>query len=249
MLADSFTTIRAPKGGIHRRGVTLIEMIVVLAIVAAVLASAVVSMSVIGSTNLGGDASRLATTFEFVYGRAALNGIRYRLVIDLDTNEYWAECTPDDVAIADQMSTGSLGNDTGQVADSELERGARDRFQRYDDDEDEGDIFNLNLNQMFDDCSEPLLERRSLRNGIEFAQVMTTHQTEPYLAGQATVAFFPNGFVEPTIIWIRQTPEGDESEEDAPAMTLFVKPMTGSIRIERGMSEVPRDFHDVEEDR
>ncbi len=178
---------------------TLIEMMVVLAIIALIAAATAVTTS--GMSNNSVRAAALHTTgaMRLTYGRAAINGIRYQFVIDLDE-------------------------------------------PARDEDDDEADPFGLGVQApSLADCSEPLLERHTLRRGTRFARVLTTHHSEPIEEGQATIAFFPNGFVERSLIWIAD----DKGEA---WVTLVVDPMTGRIRTHAGELEVPEDFFSVEED-
>ncbi len=200
---------------------TLIEMMVVLAIIALIAAATAVTTS--GMSNNSVRAAALHTTgaMRLTYGRAAINGIRYQFVIDLDENSYWVECSDENVLI-----------------DPEAEDGEPAR----DEDDDEADPFGLGVQApSLADCSEPLLERHTLRRGTRFARVLTTHHSEPIEEGQATIAFFPNGFVERSLIWIAD----DKGEA---WVTLVVDPMTGRIRTHAGELEVPEDFFSVEED-
>lgn len=203
-----------------------------LVIIVGMFVAMVSVVNVVGQSQLRGASSRLATAIEYVYGRAAINGVRYQLVIDLDENAYWAECSEDMITIAGGLVGGTVGEDD-----------SAEKPSRYDDDDDEADPFGMNLGASWDDCSDDLVPRRQLREGVQIDRVMTTHQSEPYEEGTATIGFFPNGFVEPSIIWLR-----DDENEDA-GMTLFVEPMTGSVRIESGLADLPDDFLDVEEDR
>jgi len=213
---------------------TLMEMLVVLVVVMSMFIAAVASLTVVGASRLRGASSRMATVIEYVYGRAAINGVRYQLVIDIDEGKYWAECAEEGAPLIAGIAQGTVGEDNSAAVPT-----------RYGDDDDEGDPFLMNLNNTWDDCGDYLFSSRSLRPGIEFDRVLTTHQTDPYEEGIATIGFFPNGFVEPSIIWLRE--KGEESE--TVGMTLFIEPMTGSVRIQTGVAEIPRDFGEPEEDR
>jgi hypothetical protein len=174
---------------------------------------------------INAEALRFNTTIEHIVGKAAVNGMRYQLVIDIDQNRYWAECTELDVP---------LPSDLMRTVDGE------DR-ERYDDDDDQADPLGLSQEASWDDCSEPLLPPHDVREGVRIARVMTAHQYEPFEEGETTIAVFPDGFVEPAIVWFAEA-DGEQF------MTVFVDPMTATTRIERGDAEVPDDFLEVEED-
>lgn len=202
-------------------GMTLIEMIIVLAIIAVIAAATAVSTGGMSNNAVRSAALHTSGAMRLTYGRAAINGIRYQFVIDLDDNSYRVECSDDNVLI-----------------DPEAEDGE----PQDEDEDDEADPFGLGAQvPSMADCSEPLLEQHTLRSGTQFARVLTTHHSEPVEEGQATIAFFPNGFVERSLIWI--------SDEDGEAwVTLVIDPMTGRVRTEAGELEVPDDFFSVEED-
>ena len=238
-----------PQRSQLRSGITLIEMLVVMVIILGAFGATMSITSVLGQGTLRSAATRMATAIEYVYGRAAINGIRYQLVFDLDADEYWIECSEENIELPTRM----LEEDEPDEGDEpSIEEGAR-RFARYDADDEEADPFSLNQTALWDDCTEPLVPRVSISErfeGIEIHSVMTTHQEEPFEVGQATIGFFPNGFVEPSMIWLREAEnEGEAFDEDNPAMTLVIEPMTGSVRVLSGLAEVPDDFLDVEEDR
>jgi prepilin-type N-terminal cleavage/methylation domain-containing protein len=233
--------------GKSRPGMTLIEIIVVLTIVAAMMAMAAYSLATVTDARLRGAALRLSGTITHIFGRSAINGTRYQLVIDLDTNEYWAECSEVEVPLGMEMTDAREHDAAAEESATEGEESSgsvmnTNHRRRWESDDDEADPFGLNLQNTFDDCTEDLIPRRTLPDGLEFDSVMTTHQTDPFESGQATIAFFSNGFVEQSIIWLRET-DGEG------AMTLLVHSMTGRVTIVNGHSDIPDDFLEVQEDR
>ncbi len=73
------------------RGVTLIEILVVLAILALLMLSAIGGLRHVRKTDLKEDASRLAAAFRFAYDRATATGEHHRVVIDLDHETFQVE--------------------------------------------------------------------------------------------------------------------------------------------------------------
>lgn len=203
-----------------RPGITLIEILIVLAIMAGMMG---MSLAVVGSmTNaqLRAEAMRMSGALRMVYGRAAINGLRYELQLNLDENSYSVSCGDGNVFV---------------------DPGAGDTAPKDDDDEDpEADPFNLGMTRAtLEDCSEPLLDGYTLKRGVQITRVLTSHHTEPVESGIATVAYFPNGFVERTLIWL---------EQDDAILTLAIDPMSGRVRVFAEDLEIPDDFFEVEED-
>lgn len=206
-----------------RAGFTFVEVMVVLLLIAAMAGLSVMALGALDGSKVRAETIRMSGAIRFVYGRSAINGIRYQLVINLDDDSYRVECSEDNAFIAadDSGGDGSL----------------------YDEDDDEADPFGIGAPApTMDDCSEELLEARTLRDGVHFARAVTTHHDEPVEEGEVTIAFFPNGFVERSMIWLR-----DRNEQQY--MTLTIDPMTGRVRTHGGDLEVPEDFFAVEEDR
>lgn len=221
---------KTPGAAAVRRGITLIEILVVLAIIVGIFGATFATLSVMTAGELRGATARLASTIEHIHGRSAINGMRYQLVLDLDTNTYWAECSEENIALEAGMAGGVVGEE------------ASNEFLRYDEDDEEADPFGMNLTQVWDDCTEPLIPTREVRSGIVIDRVLTTHQLDPYEEGVATIGFFPDGSVEQSIIWLKE----DDGEA---GMTIFIQPITGRVTVKRGVQDIPRDFFDVEEDR
>lgn len=208
--------LRAPS---DRRGFSVVELLVVLAIAASIMALSVSSFGSLKNAKLRSEAMRMSGALRMVYGRAAVNGLRYQVSFDLEANTYRVDCSSDNVLLPAEDTNASP----------------------FDDDDDEADPFGLGYNTpTLEDCSEPLLEQTTLRDGVEIARILTAHHADPVEEGTHTVAYFPNGFVERAIIWLRS---GEESY-----ITLSVDPMTGRVIVHPGDFEVPEDFFEVEED-
>src|SRR5262245_29628666 len=75
----------------ERRGFTLIEIMVVLAIVSLFLTGVIVSARSLAKTDLRSTSSQMASGIRYLFDRARSTGKYYRLVIDLDAGRYWAE--------------------------------------------------------------------------------------------------------------------------------------------------------------
>lgn len=207
-----------------RAGFTFVEVMVVLLLIAMMAGLSVVALGALDGSKVRAETIRMSGAIRFVYGRAAINGIRYQLVINLDEDTYRVECSEDNTFVAP--------TDEG-VESSGL----------YDEDDDEADPFGLGAPApTMNDCSEELLESRTLRDGVHFARAVTTHHDEPVEDGEVTIAFFPNGFVERSMVWLTD-------KNQSQYMTLSIDPMTGRVRTHGGDLEVPEDFFAVEEDR
>lgn len=81
---------------------------------------------------------------------------------------------------------------------------------------------------------------RDLGKGVRFVKVQTEHDEEGVTDGVAHIHFWPGGVTERAIVQIART--GDEE-----GVTVVVSPLTGRAQIERGFVELPEDILDGEE--
>jgi hypothetical protein len=195
-------------------------MLVVLAIMAALMLISVSAFGPLKHSQVRAEAMRMSGALRMVYGRAAVNGLRYQVSFDIDANSYSVECSPENVL---------------------LDPDDDDDDRPFYAEDTEADPFGIGVSPpTLLDCSEPLLNPTALRHDVEILRVLTTHHREPVEDGIATVAYFPNGFVERSLIWI--------GHEDGMVLTLSVDPMTGRVFIYAKDLDVPEDFFEVEED-
>lgn len=87
----------APRA--RRRGVTLIEIVVVLAIMALVLAVAIPGLSGILDLKQRGAARDLASTYRFLVQEAAMRNVTFRIAYDLEANSYSIEMGDPDTLV------------------------------------------------------------------------------------------------------------------------------------------------------
>src|SRR6478736_198425 len=75
----------------RRRGFSLVEILVVVAIIGLMLGGAVYGLNAVSKSELRSSASKLAGAIRYCFDRSITTGQYYRLVLDLDGNKYWAE--------------------------------------------------------------------------------------------------------------------------------------------------------------
>lgn len=220
----------------HERGVTLVELLVVLALVGGIMSIGVYMLGLLTHTKLKDEAMRLTSAIKYTYSQAGLNNAQYRLVFDLDTNEYYSEVTNSPVVV-----------ESTDVNDSEglLPEEAQELAERYRADNDlfakeEADPFNLNRQVTFERVQDGVLQPKKLPEGIRIYSVQTAHQRLPFETGKASISFFRNGFQEQALIVL-----GDEA---GARYTLITEPLTGRVKIYSGELETPPGFGEEEND-
>src|SRR6476660_3692923 len=74
-----------------QRGMTLIEIMIVVLIIGLAAGSAVLGFRAVGRAQVRGAASKLAAGIRYLYDRSVVTGKYYRLTIDLEKGTYYAE--------------------------------------------------------------------------------------------------------------------------------------------------------------
>ncbi len=91
----------APRADLDQ-GFTLIEIIVVIALLAIVMGGVSIAFSAIAATNLRDSASKLAGALRHAWDRSAMTGRVVRMAFDLDKGTYWLEIEPEQSASSSQ---------------------------------------------------------------------------------------------------------------------------------------------------
>ncbi len=201
------------------RGFTLIELMIVIAVVALMTAAAVPAVNSVTGANARAAAGELAGGLRWLFDTAALRHETCRMALDLDRNRWWPECTTGEGRGRPVLSKeGTVAEDDDSLAD---------RFP----DERDADVRRLLAGARFGEFKDRLTRRQSLPGSVAFTEVWTQHQREPLSKGMAYVYFFPQGQAEAARI-----PVADGSY----VYTVVLQPLTGRARVVSGKPEVPR---------
>ena len=221
------------------RGLTLIEIFVVIAIIALVTGVAVAGSMQLPSARLKGAATMIASAIKVAYTRATATSRDLRLVMDLDTQRIWLEQSDLPMLVSSKGADAALGADPMTAKEKEaVQEGEKilkgppipkPRFTPiaawgFGDAQDTGSGGKGG---------------KPLQRGITFRAVQTTHDDKARTSGRAYLYFWPGGRTELATITIRI---GDSLDDDL-AMTLLVAPLTGKVKIKAGAVElkIPTD--------
>jgi general secretion pathway protein H len=191
-----------------RNGFTLIEMMIVLAIVGGVV---VMAMPYMGNRNSKTKAflRQITVLSRELHTRAKLNGAVYRLVIDLkepsnDPNHppeqlYWVE-----------RSNGKA------VLKANEEEAAIKRANEMGEE-------NRKDPRGFEPDTSMVKEPKPLPGGLHFDRVELTRLEKPITSGKAFIHYLPEGLVDEANIHIK----GDKNQ----AWTISIHPLTGKAEL------------------
>jgi general secretion pathway protein H len=153
------------------QGMTLIEILVALSIIAVVSAIALPTITNIFGENIKSSSRKLAGTIKYLFNQAIIKNRTMRLAYDFKTNTYWAEIADEKYLIEDEEEK---------------------EFYSSDDDEDK--------DEDFQQIKTKLIKPRKLDSGVEFKSVYSMFKEEMIEDGRAYTHFFPGGFAEATVI-------------------------------------------------
>jgi general secretion pathway protein H len=210
----------------RRRGLTLIEIIVVMSIIAIVMGVAVAGSMQLPSAKLRRSATMVASAVKVAFTRATATSRNLRLVMDLGTQRIWLE-EGDRPMLVQSKDTTSTG---GAEAVTDAERAAREEGNKIV----KGPpvpkpSFHSIATYGFGETEEGK-GGKPLQRGITFRQVQIAHDDAPRTTGRTYLYFWPGGLTERASIQLRI---GD-SEEDYQTLTLLVSPLTGKVTVKAG---------------
>src|SRR5262245_31638044 len=246
------TTPRSRTGGF-----TLIEIMVVFAIVALMAGASVQGFRSLRKADLREASAQLSGAMRYLFDRASTTGKIHRLVIDIETNTYWAEVSDDRFYIPREETEEQLRQREEKEAEEDADE-ARKREQAAREAE-RGK--SAGANSSFDLSKLEVADFRPKRarfaafkdlalkpvklKKTKIQSVYTPRVTDPLTSGRGYVYFFPLGQTEPAIVTMSRAGSDDT------VYSLVVHPITGRVRIYNQRVDPPtaRDRYDDEGNR
>jgi len=220
----------------RHRGVTLAEVLIVLAIVAVMTAVAIGGSGVADGSRLRRSAVMIASAVRVAYSRANESSKVVRLVFNFDKRTVAIE------EASTQMYLEKNDRAGGARAATEAERKAQE----------EADLIlkgpraprpSFRPVKAFGFDPEKGMTGKELERNIRFVQIETAHQDFPQTNDQAYLYFWPGGQTERASI---QLSVGG-STLDTDIVSVVVSPLTGKADVKRGAIPMPHPRTDVEE--
>ncbi len=211
------TTRRVAKAPSTRieAGFTLLELLVVLALIAMTSGVAVYSLSDVGDASARAEAYRLATAIRYIYDRAILDGRSYRLVIDIEAGAIRAEAVSDRKACG-----GGLTLDEGvKRRFKELTRKAEARAKRKAEQDGEAAP---ERGVVYGDYSDLILQDHALPKTVRISHIQTLAHPKKQEEGLAYIHAFPHGLIERALVVF---------ESEGMTYSVVTEPFRGTARV------------------
>lgn len=218
---------------------TLIEIMIVVALIASLMAIATVGLGVLGQADVSGEALKLSSAIRYTFTLAATTNMTLQMKLNFDERRYYVE----ELVLSGGLSDEELSGTTMKSSQTEAFKRKSDRANRMDDEDSKfGTVTRTPVDSQFLSG-----EDAQLADGVYFVGIMTSHHDEIQTSGEGTMNFFSNGFVERAVIYV-----GDEAAaqglEEGVVYTITVNPLTGQSSVVPGKTEISSSFFEEEED-
>jgi len=213
-----------------RRGFTLIEVLIVVALIAILSGAVIYGGGMLHSSRLRAASSLIASGVRLGLARANSGGHPTRLTLDIENHKLLLEEASSSVMLREKKKPAG-GADPATEAELAVKaesdriiegpRAPRAKFKPI---------------PSFADTPQG----RELGAGVEIAQVQTEHDDVPVTNGRAYIYFWPGGITERAYVQLKRPGSED-------ALTVVVSPLTGRTKIEKGLVDMPEPRNDKEE--
>jgi general secretion pathway protein H len=229
----------------RRRGFTLLELVIVIAIIGLLLGVAVVAVGSINGTKAKEASAELAGTIRLLYDSAALTGRTCRLVFELPAAKdeegkvkYHAECAKGALTAARNRDEELKDLEKKRQEDARHPKRQEDTRYRMMASDSAPTLQELQVREKkrvedqakYDTFATDEIKEKVLPGAVRMT-IWTKHQRDPIKAGTAFIYFFPQGFTERSQIVVKQ---------GANAWTLVTSPLTGKVVINNEELETPK---------
>jgi general secretion pathway protein H len=219
------------------RGVTLVEVLIVLVVVSVLYGAAALGTGFVDGARLRRSSMLIASAVRVAYGHANASSRTVRLAFNFEGRSVAIEEATEQLALAKNERSGGAAPATAaehkaiEEADEILKgpRAPRPLFLPAKVTGFQSEMKNRTV--------------KTLERNIRFLQIETAHQDEPVKTDQAYLYFWPGGQTERAALQL--TIAG--SYLDADTSTILVSPLTGKAEIRKGRLSMPRPRDDVEE--
>jgi prepilin-type N-terminal cleavage/methylation domain-containing protein len=231
---------RTSSRSIAERGLTLIELAVVITIIAILISVAVPAFKAATDADLKTTAVNISGAARMCFGEAAVKNVTLRLAYDLDKNVWWIEAYPGTYQImgSEQDLDEFRDKEKEKDEDAKRKKEMEDHFGKAS--EDQAAQANEPVPK-FVPVKIAFAEPQQLPRGVKFDGIRTPQFRQPIKDGKAYTHFFPNGWAERTLVYLK--------DSGGATITLEMEPLTGRVILHDGELDYREvdDLHEKED--
>lgn len=216
----------------NTRGVTLVEVLIVVALIAILAGGAVFGSGMLRSSRLRAASTLIGSAVRLGLARANNSGHATRLVLDLDHDRVLLE-----EASGSRMLREKAAPAGGAEAATQAEQAAKAESDRIL----EGPHAPRAAFKPVTQFAETP-EGRELGSGVDLYLVQTEHDEDPVTSGTAYIYCWPGGATERAHVQLKRVASDQ-------ALTVIVSALTGRTKIEKGLVDLPEPRTEREEDQ
>jgi general secretion pathway protein H len=215
-------------------GFTLIEIVVVMAIIGLLVTLGSTGFRRLAKSDLRSSSAKMSGAVRYLFDRASTTGKVHRLVIDIGDGKYWAEVSDDRFYVPHETESETDLRRREEKEAEEDEEKRRKAEEKAKDEAARGSSGSFDFAKMevgdftprrarFAAFKEVALKPVSFKN-VKVRSVYTPRVVDALTAGKAYVYFFPLGQTEAAIITLSDAKESS-------FYSLVVHPITGRVKV------------------
>jgi type II secretory pathway pseudopilin PulG len=237
------------RGRTHiERGITILEIMIVLAIVGLMMLIGLPMVRSMVKTDLRKDASSVAAALRGAYEMAAMSGVHHRVLFDLEAQTFQIQACPEemrlkaddeeklvDAAVLDKVpkpQVAQLGVGAAEVVEAESPEDAIKAAAALAGIQIGGARCVVPTTPNGDADGRGNLRELMRERGIKFGEVHAQHLREPASRGQVAINFFPLGWAEKAIVEL--------VTDDRDKFIVVVHGLTGRVEVKDGDFDADR---------
>jgi general secretion pathway protein H len=200
-----FSTASVDRVGTRTEGMTLIEIIAVLAVIGLTASGIGLSITAVNRTELKSSCNRILSAARYAYNRATINGTTVRIIFNIPGGDFSLQETNKKIVLArqnDAQLANSKDADANRGVDVDPWASAKTRLN---------DSFKPNLGTsafgpLVGQNGTPLIRYALIPLGrnSKITKLIVAHEPEPRVQGQGAIYFFPGGVTEHAVIQLSQ---------------------------------------------
>lgn len=198
------------------RGITLIEFVVVIAVMAFVMGVSIVSLNNVTSSDMRSAASQVSSAIKYLYNYSALTSRYCRFGMRLQENIYSVECS--DTPFYLKKTKLQVVNDEVKRDDEEEKEEKKSSLF-----EEEGTAILKEQKAQFVELKSRFLRSKTLPGNIYFDSLIASHLSDRVFKGNEYIYFFPGGQTENAYIYL--------SDPKQNIYTIRVYSLSGKVEV------------------